>query len=234
MGDVISLLDRRLYSFAQIDDLLGLNAGTAQRWIDGYSRQGKHYRPVVRRRSTGIPVATWGEFVECRFLAEFRYAGVPMLHMRPVFERLREELDTPYPFASSRLWLEPQGRELVARVQVDLGDELEESLSVVRTNDRMLPIDWSPPSIRFRESIEWSAESKKEKVIVLVWADGTDHKVEINPRRSFGEPVVNGIKTSVLAELVRAGDPIEMVAELYELDVEQVRAAVLYEERRAA
>jgi hypothetical protein len=78
MGDVINLLDRRLYTFAQVDDLLSLSPSTAQRWIDGYSRQGKDYRPVVRRNSTGIAVATWGEFVECRFLAEFRHAGVPM------------------------------------------------------------------------------------------------------------------------------------------------------------
>jgi hypothetical protein len=62
-GDVINLLDRRLYTFAQVDDLLSLSPSTAQRWIDGYSRQGKDYRPVVRRNSTGIAVATWGEFV---------------------------------------------------------------------------------------------------------------------------------------------------------------------------
>lgn len=41
MGDVINLLDRRLYTFAQVDDLLSLSPSTAQRWIDGYSRQGK-------------------------------------------------------------------------------------------------------------------------------------------------------------------------------------------------
>ena len=114
-----------------------------------------------------------------------------MLHMRPVFERLRDELEALYPFASARLWLEPQGREVVARVQDELGEELEESLFVVRTNDRLLPIDWSPPSIRFRDAVEWSAEPEHEKVIILVWADGTDHKIEINPRRSFVEPVVS-------------------------------------------
>ena len=43
MGDVINLLDRRLYTFAQVDDLLSLSPSTAQRWIDGYSRQGKDY-----------------------------------------------------------------------------------------------------------------------------------------------------------------------------------------------
>jgi hypothetical protein len=67
-----------------------------------------------------------------------------------------------------------------------------------------LPIDWSPPSIRFRDAVEWSAEPEHEKVIILVWADGTDHKIEINPRRSFGQPVVRGIKTTALADAWRA------------------------------
>ena len=76
MGDVINLLDRPLYTFAQVDDLLSLSPSTAQRWIDGYSRQGKDYRPVVRRNSTGTAVATWGGFCQCRFLAEFVTLGL--------------------------------------------------------------------------------------------------------------------------------------------------------------
>jgi uncharacterized protein (DUF433 family) len=230
MGTVTNLLDRKVYSYAQIDNLLGLRGSTAQRWIDGYTRQGRTYAPVIRPRSTGAPVATWGEFVECRFLAEYREAGVPMLHMRPVVEKLRRVLRTRYPLASAQLWLEPQGREIVARVQSEVG--LEPSLYVVRTNDQMLPIDWAPPSWRFRDSLNWS--EAPQRLPVSVWASGTDRHVEIDPLRSFGEPVVRGVQTSVLAELVRAGDPIEMVADLYDLDVAQVAAAVEYELRRAA
>lgn len=230
MGTVTDLLDRRVYTFAQVDDLLGLRGSTAQRWIDGYRRQGRDYPPVIRTRSTGNPVVTWGEFIECRFLAEYREAGVPMLHMRPVVEKLRAELGTRYPLASAQLWLEPQGREIVARVQDQVG--VEPSLWVVRTNDQMLPIDWTPPSHRFQESLKWSAPP--QQLPVLVWAPGTDKQVEIDPLRSFGEPVVRGVETAVLAELHRAGDPVEMIAELYELDVPQVVAAIEYEQRRAA
>jgi hypothetical protein len=124
-----------VYTFAQIDDLLSLAPSTSRRWIDGYSRQGKTYAPVIRARATGSEVATWGEFVECRFLAEYRDAGVRLIRLRPVVERLRAELGTPYPLASSRLRIEPQGRDLVARVQRDLSDELEPSLMLVRTGE---------------------------------------------------------------------------------------------------
>jgi uncharacterized protein (DUF433 family) len=233
VGTVTNLLDRVVYTFAQVDDLLGLARSTAQRWIDGYRRQGRNYAPVIRLEATGSPLVTWGEFVECRFLAEYREAGVPMLHMRPVVEKLRRQLKTNYPLASAQLWLSPQGREIVARIQGELGDELEPSLYVVRTDDPLLPIEWTPPSRRFKDALKWSGEAENA-VPVLVWAEGTNKQVEIDPLRSFGEPVVRGVETAVIAELVRAGDPPEMVADLYDLDLRQVQAALEYEQRRAA
>ena len=54
MGTVIDLLERPTYSFGQVDGLLRLAQGTAQRWIDGYDRAGKRYDPVIREATTTI------------------------------------------------------------------------------------------------------------------------------------------------------------------------------------
>jgi len=35
---VVSLLDRAIYSYADVDRLVGLPAGTARRWLNGYER----------------------------------------------------------------------------------------------------------------------------------------------------------------------------------------------------
>lgn len=121
MGKIVDLLNRPTYGLAQIDSLLGLQAGTARRWIDGYRRGGKLYDPVVREHSTGEEIATWGEFIETRLLAEYRDAGVPMIRMRPAVEALREELKVPYPLASARMWLRPEGRDLVRVVEERVG-----------------------------------------------------------------------------------------------------------------
>ena len=53
MGDVIGLLDRDVFGMGQVDRLLGLSSGTACRWIDGYSRRGRRYEPLVRMATTG-------------------------------------------------------------------------------------------------------------------------------------------------------------------------------------
>jgi uncharacterized protein (DUF433 family) len=234
MSNVVHLLDRRTYSFTRVDELLDLASGTAQRWIDGYSRK-KTYEPVIRVKSTGVPVATWGEFVECRALAEYREAGVPTLHLRTIVQRLRAELRTPYPLASARLWLRPEGQELLAQVQQQSVDgEDYPLLYVVRTDNMLLPFDWgwSSSAERFQGSVKWSEQPDPEPV--ALWADPQSRQVEINPLRSFGAPVVRGVQTARLAELARAGDPPEMLAEMYDLELTQVLAALDYEHVAAA
>ena len=74
MGDVVELLDRRVYSFPQIDRILGLHHGTSSRWIDGYERASRFYEPVVRHERTGDEVATWGGASSA---ASFRSTAMP-------------------------------------------------------------------------------------------------------------------------------------------------------------
>jgi len=230
MGDVIELLERPTYGLAQVDRILGLPGGTARRWIDGYRRGARQYPPVIRERSTGDEIATWGEFIETRLLAEYRGAGVPLIRMRPAIEVLREDLNTPYPLASARAWLDVDSRDLVLKAQdkVDLDPSL--SLVIVRERQKVL---WSKPADEFRRSLEWTNANGAARQIRLVRPVHDIEHVTIDPLRGFGEPVVRGVRTEVIAELVRAGDPPEMIAEMYELPRAWVDQAVRYELLRA-
>jgi uncharacterized protein (DUF433 family) len=209
----------------QVDSLLGLKPGTARRWIDGYERHGRQYPPVVRPEATGHEKVTWGEFVEARLLSEYREAGAPMIKMRPAVERLREELGTPYPLATVQPYV--AGRELVRRVQQDVGLEPRLQLVVIRNEQLML----SAPAQAFYSSAEFGEGDLAPVERLHPAPDIT--AVVIDPRRHFGEPVVRSVPTEVIAEQVRAGDTIGMIAELYELDPVDVEAAVRYELLRA-
>lgn len=61
-----------VYSYREVDRLLGLNPDTAKRWINGYRRNGREYDPIVREESTDAKSVTWGEFIETRLLSEYR------------------------------------------------------------------------------------------------------------------------------------------------------------------
>lgn len=229
MSNVVDLLSRPVYGMGQVDRLLSLRGGTARRWIDGYTRGDRAYPPVVREASTGDDAVTWGEFVETRLLAQFREAGVPMLRLRPAIDVLREELQTAYPLASARTWLDVSGRELVWKVQdrVSLARPLA---LVVRSGQSVL--DWSPPAEAFRRSVSWtngdgSAQPK------LIRPDVDLQQVIIDPLRGLGEPVVRNVRTEVIVELFRAGESPDGIAESYELDRGTVLEALRYETRRA-
>ncbi len=213
---------------AQIDRVLGLQSGTAKRWIDGYQRQGRHYEPVVRHESTGNDVATWGEFVETRLLSEYRDAGVPLIRLRPAVEMLRRELGTPYPLASARIWLDVSGRELVRRVQDVVSLDKPLQLVIVRTGQQVL--DWSPQARDFSESSDWVNSGFGEQICRLR-PRASIEEVVIDPLVSFGEPTVQGrgVRTEIIGELFRAGEPVDAIADMYEMTRLQVDAALRYE-----
>lgn len=229
MGNVIDLLDRPTYGLAQIDSLLGLQAGTARRWIDGYRRGGKLYEPVAREHSTGEEIATWGEFIETRLLAEYRDAGVPMIRMRPAVEALRSELKSRYPLVSARMWLRPEGRDVVRVVEEKVGLDSHLALVVVAIGQMLA---WSPQADRFRSAIEWTGDNNDAEPRRLRPVAGIDDVV-VDPLLGFGEPVVRGVRTEIIRELVQAGESQDAIAEVYELPRESVEAAVRYELLRA-
>jgi uncharacterized protein (DUF433 family) len=137
---------------------------------------------------------------------QYRDAGVPLIRMRPAIDLLREQLQTRYPLASARTWLDVDGRELVWKVQNQVGLERPLALVVVRTGQAVL--DWSPPAEAFRRSVEWTTDGNGVQPR-LVHPDVDLDQVEIDPLRGFGEPVVRNVRTEIIVELFRAGDSPE-------------------------
>jgi len=227
MSNVIDLLNRPMYGLLQTDRLLGLRPGTARRWVDGYQRGGKQYEPFVRETSTGEEIVTWGEFVETRLLSEYRDAGVPLIRMRPAVLRLREILQTRYPLASAQTWLAVSGRELVLRVQEEVGLEHRLALVVVRTGQTI----WTAPAESFRRSIEWTGDDDDSQPR-LIRPDRALSHVTIDPLRGFGEPVVRSVRTDTIGELFRAGESPQDIATSYDLEPALVEQAIRYEMRR--
>lgn len=214
-----SLLDRAIYSYADVDRLVGLRKGTARRWLEGYSRQGRNYAPVLRPDPTGSDEVTWGEMVEARLLAEFRDRNVPVHRLRPAVERLRETWGR-YPLAHARPFLEVEGRELVQVVQREVG--LDRGLQLVVVRDGQLVL--SEAAHRFSAAVEYGQE-----VVQSLRPNARTPQVVMDPRRSFGQPAVRNVRTESLAEDFRAGTTPEELSDLYDLDRDQVDAAIRFE-----
>jgi len=231
MDVMTTLLERPIYGMSQVDQLLRLANGTARRWIDGYMRGGKAYPPIVRLESTGDDAVTWGEFIETRLLSEYRDQDVPIIRMRPVVERLRKELGTLYPLATTQPFA--SHRELVSEVQD--AEKLPEELRIVevlRTGQYELAFE----SRTFFEAVDWETQPNDTTggVAARLHLLGRQFPVIVDPLRSFGSPSVSSIRTDVIAEEVRAGATVNFVAQGFGISVREVAAAVEYEERIAA
>ncbi|OAN33400.1 DUF433 domain-containing protein [Microbacterium sp. H83] len=214
-----SMLDRAIYSYSDVDRLVGLHSGTARRWLDGYTRAGKFYEPILREASTGAEVVTWGEMVEARLLAEFRSRDVTVQRLRPAIEQLRERFGR-YPLALARPFLEIEGRELVQVVQEEVGLDRALRLVVVRNGQSML----TAATERFSGAVRYVGGAAGS-----VQPDPRTPSVVMDPARTFGQPSVRNVRTEVLAGDYKAGSSRDELADLYELTLDQVDQALRFE-----
>ncbi|MEE6282849.1 DUF433 domain-containing protein [Georgenia sunbinii] len=219
-GGKYGLLDRPMYSHADVDRHLGLHSGTARRWLNGYRRGRDEYPPVLRPSPAGEDVVTWGEFVETRLLSEYRNRGVSLQRLRPAVERLREEFGR-YPLAHARPFLEVEGRELVRRIQDDVGLPRELQLVVVRSGQGLIS---ARPVEAFVRAVDYA-----DGMAVRLRPASSDSLVLIDPERQGGRPVVRAVPTDVLLEQFNAGESVSELAELWELSTEEIESALRYE-----
>lgn len=223
MADVTTL-ERTLYSLSEAARILHIPPSTLRWWLEGRD----DYPPVIRPESTGSTDLTWGEFVEAGFLREYRSREVPLQRLRPVIDILREKFGVPYPLAHFKPFVGP-GRQLLFEAQKVADIPAEDGLVMELVGGQFV-LDGRIES--FLERVDFSKDETE-------WAQrihpsGRESPVVIDPEFSFGYPTVRGIRTEVLAELVDAGEPPEVVADEYGLELPVLKAALAYEWQPAA
>jgi uncharacterized protein (DUF433 family) len=223
---VTSMLDREVYLYAEVDRLIGLSAGTARRWINGYERSGKVYEPILRVAPRDTEWATWGEFVETRILAEYRDENIPTARLRGAIDGLRRLYGIDYPLAHLRPYLAVHERDLTIS-----GEEvgLSEDELVVRTGQHLL----GGASWNLIVQASLAQDETGEKIVTELRPDLEFPDIVISPDRYSGQPTFVGRRVSVatIAGMAKAGERPEDLAADYGLSLEQVQAAKDYAEK---
>ena len=228
MADQLSTLDLPLYTASLAAEYLGVPKATLSYWLEGGVRKGVTYDPVVRSVATGNTDLTWGEFVECWYVRQYRRVhDVPMADIRRLIERLREELGLAYPLAHKKAYV-AAGRKLADRIQRE--DELNQrSWLVITEPDGQLGLSEIAES--FLAEVDFEADG--DRSAIRISPDGPTSPVAIEPGIAFGSPHVAGIRTENLVELVDAGEELEVVATDFNLTETDLQAALAYEWRRS-
>lgn len=221
-----SMLDRKVYAYAEVDRLIGLRSGTARRWINGYERGGKFYDPVLRVASSDTDWVTWGEFVEARMIAEYRdikHIGLPRL--RAVVDSLRHLYGIDYPLAYFKPYLSVHERDLTISGK-EIG--LPEDEIVVRTGQRLLgDARW------LADRAVLDHDDQGEQIMAELPVDRDFPDIVVNPTRYSGQPTFVGTRVSpvTIAGMARAGERPEDLAADFGLSMQLVQHAIAYTDK---
>ena len=217
----LSVLERPVYGVSEAARHLGLGRERVRSWLDGYTRQGQSYPPVVRSEATGDDIVTWGEFVELGYLREYRRKGVSLQYLRPVIAELRTVFGVPYPLATQDLYM--SGKEIVWKLQEESG--LPSALAMVVRSGQMMAL--ADEANSFFNKVRFDPDGGSAS---RIYPAGEDAYVSINPLVCFGRPAIRGVATERLWELRVAGDRVSDIAADYDMEEYLVRAGISYEE----
>ena len=225
-----SKIGRGVYTIAEASLLAGVDRHRISRWTRGYTFTylgTRQSMPAIIGReadSAETPILKFADLMEIRFLDAFRQNGVSTKALRIAAQRAKELLGRHHPFSSQIF--KSDGRIILAEITKETGDKV--FLDIV--NDQYVfekviasylysGLDFN----ELKEPARW-------------WPMGKDRAVVIDPRRSFGAPIVAkaGIPTKILNSAVNAEKSIEFVAKWYGVEVTEVMDAVQFETKQAA
>jgi uncharacterized protein (DUF433 family) len=207
---------------------LRIPVGTLRSWLHGRHypvKDGKQYfQPLIHRPDPDLPQLSFTNLVEAHVLRAIRKRhGVRLDKVRGALDYLDQRFGVPHPLArvefqtdGVNLFVESVGR--LVSVSQDGQMSMKEVLKRLLTR-----VEWNETGIATRLFPTTSStldEPKDEPKIV-----------SIDPRISFGRPIVVGtrIPTRAITERYEAGESPESIADDYGCELSQVHAAIRFE-----
>ncbi len=225
-----NLLQTGIYTVPETARLTDVSPWRIRRWLKGYEfrvKHGRHRSPAVWNSQIDPIDHTIAlgflDLLEVRCVDAFISAGVSWKTLRQVHARARKLVSHVHPFCTNRFATDGQ------TIFMEVREKNEEvTLWDMRDLQRVFERIIRP----FLKNVEFD----DGRVPRRWWPNGKAHLVALDPRRSFGQPIIfrDGVPTSVLARSVKANKSVEEVARWFEIPQVSVREAVEFERALAA
>jgi uncharacterized protein (DUF433 family)/DNA-binding transcriptional MerR regulator len=231
MPDVDNLLGIGIYSLGEASKIARVPSSSIRRWLWGYNYRvsGQQQQSAAALWTPQLPsldgsrALTFRDLIELQFVHRFRQVGISLQSIRRTIDLATKLLDETYPLSSVKF--KTDGRRVLAQV-VDNPDE------------RGYIFDLETGQYLFEFVLEYlydALEYSELDELVRWWPLGKNRHVLVDPRRSFGRPIVTeGVPTAILAGSFKAEGSVEAVAKWFEVSTESVQDALELERSRAA
>lgn len=198
-------LDAGIYLQSEAALLTGLPSTTVRRWLQ-LERGAADISAIAQQ-----PLVSFHDLVSLRAVAALRRMGMHVSKIKKGADFMRRELGIKHPLASEDLKTDgvdlyfPEAHGLIAVTAA--GQMAAQELVAAYLRD----VKYKPLAGNHRLAVSWEPPG-----------------VRIDPLIQRGAPCVDGsrVEIALLKRYIDAGDSLEYLAELYELDVDDVRRAV--------
>jgi uncharacterized protein (DUF433 family) len=218
------LRDVPAYGVAEASRYLKLPAATLRSWVAGRkypTADGtERWRPLIRPATTKPTLLlSFSNLVEAHVLRALRTDhGIAIKAVRDALELAQHELNI------ERLLLHQELRTHAGRLFLErYGELIDLSASGQMAMKRVFE--------DHLERVDWDALNLPVRLYPFVTGEGAGKPIAIDPTIAFGRPVVssNRISTAAIVERIDAGESVEDLADDYELSLDEIEGAVVYE-----
>ena len=190
--------------------------------ISGWSRRGffdlRKDRFERNRRFMQFP-----HLITSRMIAILRSYRISIQQIQRVHDYLQAETGARHPFATSTVWTEDAEDSSHIYAEID-------KIFVAADESGQMPFE----ELLTRRIVKVANMEFDEDARAVSWEPWPG--VVIDPRFHSGAPCIKGrrIATEMVYGMYMAGDPIEVIEDWYELDVDQIKASISWEKTLAA
>jgi len=204
------------YTVAEAARLVRATAQTLSRWVRGSSEgPGRASQPpLIRLDDPDGKYLSFFNLIEASFLAAYRRERTPMQRVRLALDYSVKELGIARPLLRENF--KTDGRNLFYNFGKDA------LVNVSRSGQYAWPVVVEQ---HFRK-LDFDREGP-----ILMWLFDARKTVAVNPRVSFGAPIIagRGIRTEIIAERFIAEEDPREIAEDFDLTEEEVWDALRWE-----
>lgn len=203
-----------IYTIPEVAFLLKLPISKVRRWMTDFwdSRLSKKNDHDYSWGKGSARATNFFTLIEFYIFYQLRELNVSTAKIFNAHQDMADQLNTPYPFASSKILSD--GRSILFTLK----------------DGTIVNADKSKQSVfkqiieKFCKKIEFSETDIAERFYPL----GKDKHIIVDPHHQFGQPVIE--RTNILAqtlyELYNAGESIEFLTRLYDLEETDVQNAI--------
>lgn len=207
-----------IYTTPELSKILRIPYYKISRWIDKYwdDELGKEFSQKYSWKEGNSKAVGFHTLIEFYIFMNLADAGVKTPEVLKAHKQLSNLFDTPFPFAH---------REVVKNMKTDGKKIFFKTKKGIVTLDGTSQFNLNFISLFFKK-----LEFDVENLATRFWPLGKEKNIMVDPNRQFGHPVIqqSNIYPETIYNLYIGKEPIEYIAYLYKLSIDQVNDAIEY------